>query len=461
MAFGNPFPQGCPKWRSFLSMPCKEFCHFGARRWTEFEKARSTILAEQFELHMKEDYPVGYCTNVHAGPNLTEAKENLIRYACRVREQVHSAGKLPVGLWLAEQAATDLLADGVEPFREWLSTQQLIPYTFNGFPQKDFHQSVVKHAVYEPTWLEPERLRFTEDLAVVLAELLPEGGVGSISTLPLGWPHQDWDAGRLQQAAANLRLVAAKLHAIYEEQGKEIVLAIEPEPGCVLDTAEKIVRFFREYLFAGSDEIHARRHLTVCHDMCHSAVMWESQAGALQLYLEAGIRVGKVQVSSAVHVPWDRCEQDAQRHKMWSQLAEFNEPKYLHQVTRGEPDAAGQIQRIEMEEDLSLGLEKWEEVTKRQNPWRVHFHVPIYLEEFGALETTRSDIEAATRFLEAHRQTVMPGGCWFTGHYEVETYAWPVLPQGLQVEDLSTGIANELEYFKQQLASFEQTKPAN
>ena len=33
-----------------------------------------------------------------------------------------------------------------------------MPFTFNGFPYGDFHQSVVKHRVYEPTWADAERL---------------------------------------------------------------------------------------------------------------------------------------------------------------------------------------------------------------------------------------------------------------------------------------------------------------
>jgi len=99
--------------------------------------------------------------------------------------------------------------------------------------------------------------------------------------------------------------------------------------------------------------------------------------------------------------------------------------------------------------DLSEALRKWiTPAAVPDQPWRIHFHVPIYVDQFGELSTTRSDIADACRYLEAHRRDSVAGAEWFTGHYEVETYAWPVLPADLQVSSLSAGIAQELEYFE-------------
>src|SRR5690606_16155731 len=98
-------------------------------------------------------------------------------------------GRLPIGLWLPEPAAMSLIEQGsVLDFRDWLHEHSFLPYTFNGFPQGDFHQKVVKHSVYEPTWTCDTRTRYTLYLAEILEAILPDHGVGSISTLPLGWP---------------------------------------------------------------------------------------------------------------------------------------------------------------------------------------------------------------------------------------------------------------------------------
>ncbi len=400
------------------------------------------------------DYSFGYCTNVHAGASLEQARTNLRKYSASVRQRLAPQGKLPIGLWLSHRAAEALLRqDEVQQFKDWLAQQGLKPYTFNGFPQGDFHQPVVKHQVYEPTWLSEQRVQYTLMLADILATLLPEGQTGSISTLPLAWPHTPWQPEDYQQAATHLLTVAKTLERLHERTGREIVLAIEPEPGCVLDTCQDITGFFEQFLFCGDDERVARQYLSVCHDICHSGVMFEPQASVLDAYRSTGIRVGKVQVSSAVHVPWDTCTDAVDRASLLAQLRTFDEPKYLHQTTRC--DASGGL--LELAEDLSPALDQWlngESIgSGPRYPWRIHFHVPIFVEQFNHLHTTQADITQAVQCLERHGQQPVEGRPWFTGHYEVETYAWPVLPAEVAIEDLAEGIAQELQFFSRLLRS--------
>lgn len=392
------------------------------------------------------DLSFGYCTNVHAGKDLQTALDNLDTYATQVRKLVAGEGTLPVGLWFSEAAANHLLSSTrVIELRQWLSYRGLVPYTFNGFPQGDFHQAVVKHAVYEPTWTCQSRANYTKSLAQIMEAILPEGRTGSISTLPLGWPHAPWHAENFSTAADQLHEVTRYLERLTEQRGCEIIVAIEPEPGCVLDTADEIVEFFEHYLFRGPDAELARRYLGVCHDICHSGVMFESQQSALQKYLNAGIRIGKVQVSSAVHVPWDKAagHPDAQQ-AMLAQVRSFNEPKYLHQTTRR--NSAGHLES--MVADLGMALANWSDASNPPTrPWRIHFHVPIYVDQFNSLSTTQADILQACQFLHQQSSTIVAERPWFTGHYEVETYAWPVLPPELAESDLARGIARELTYF--------------
>ncbi len=404
------------------------------------------------------ELPFGYCTNVHAGVTLQSALEQIDRHATRVRDRLIADGRLPVGLWFSEAVAEQVILENRFGFLlDWLSERGLTVNTLNGFPQGDFHQSVVKHSVYQPTWNCESRAVYTQRLAQILEALLPEGGVGSISTLPLGWPHAPWHAENFSLAAEFLLGTAHFLHRLSENRGCEIVVAIEPEPGCVLGSATDLVTFFERYLFRGSDAEVARQHLTVCHDICHSGVMFEPQPEALELYHSAGIRVGKVQVSSAVHVPWDEViSQPELQADMLKQVRSFNEPKYLHQTTRCGPS----LKLESIVEDLPLAFTKWTNGQIPSRPWRIHFHLPIFLERFGLLATTRSDIPEACEFLEHRRHHQIAGRDWFTGHYEVETYAWPVLPPELAVTDLATGIAQELEYFREVLKQQAvQTKP--
>jgi hypothetical protein len=74
--------------------------------------------------------------------------------------------------------------------------------------------------------------------------------------------------------------------------------------------------------------------------------------------------------------------------------------------------------------------------------WRVHFHVPVDTEFLGPLGTTRREIG---EFLAA----VKPEDG--IRHYEVETYAWNVLPMNLRRDSLARGIADELIWTRAQM----------
>jgi sugar phosphate isomerase/epimerase len=375
---------------------------------------------------------LGYCTNVHAGADWATTRENLARYAVSVRERVSPEAPMGVGLWLSNSAA-EALADRAtrHEFRDWLAGHGLRPYTLNGFPYGDFHQPVVKHRVYEPNWFDPRRVEYTKRLATLLADLLPAGQPGSISTLPLCWGSPAPTADQLELAATHLRDVAEHLRRVDDETGHEIVLSIEPEPGCAIQRLDDALTFFRECLWQRkSPPEWLARHLGVCHDVCHSVVMFEEQAHVLRSYREAGIRVGKVQLSSAVCVNFAELSSD-ERAAAVQQLHGFDERRYLHQTTVREPNG---VERFY--EDLSLPLAEVKDATQLTSEWRIHFHVPVYIERFGQLRASQDAIRQAIAALREHH----PG----VSDYEVETYAWSVLPPELQQSDLAQGIAEEM-----------------
>lgn len=380
-------------------------------------------------------FSTGYCTNVHAGATLEATRANLEKHALAVKERYSPDRPMGIGLWLPAKAAEELIAKhGERQFGDWLAERGLVPYTFNGFPYGDFHQAVVKHRVYEPTWWQPERLHYTMQLAQITDAVLPAGMEGSISTLPIAWETPCPDRGELEQAAANLRQVAAWLHKLEEERGRLVYLCLEPEPGCVFSFADDAVHFFQWQLFNGENDEIVRRHIRLCHDICHAAVMFEDQEEVLKKYEAAGIQVGKIQVSAALRMDLDLFEPPAAeaRAAAIKQLGQFAEDRYLHQtvVRRGEEDI--------FYEDLGPALEA--EARDPRGEWRVHFHVPIYLREFGKLRSTQEQIGQCLVAARKHSTC---------RHYEVETYAWGVLPAELKQPELAAGIAEELKWFEQ------------
>ncbi|MFN7735669.1 MAG: metabolite traffic protein EboE [Pirellula sp.] len=392
---------------------------------------------------------LGYCTNVHAGTDVDHVLNNLRACALAVREELR-ADSLGIGLWFSESAAVEALRAGsLQRIREQLHEMRLIPYTFNGFPQGDFHSAVVKHRVYQPTWWENARAGYTRNLIQLIDHLLPPGMNGSISTLPIAWGTPAPTEEQLVQSATHLAEIAIDLNRLFESTGRTIVIAIEPEPGCALTDTASLRHFFDDYLSAPrlpeSTASIVRKHITMCHDICHAAVMAEDQAYELRTNHEHGIRVGKVQVSSAIAVEWDLLSAE-ERIQTLQQLSQFAEDRYLHQTMVIASDGTKQLH-----EDLPKVLK---DPTLQHGQWRIHFHVPIYLDGWGHLKTTQHEI---LKWIEINKSSQLqakdssqPNGSaqWHYPHCEVETYAWGVLPEALRVPSLHHGIASELKWLR-------------
>ena len=73
-----------------------------------------------------------------------------------------------------------------------------------------------------------------------------------------------------------------------------------------------------------------KKHLTVCYDTCHFALEYENATDAIDAFKNEGIRIGKIQVSSALKVDWTR--PGISPESVLSRLKSFDEPVYLHQV---------------------------------------------------------------------------------------------------------------------------------
>jgi hypothetical protein len=377
---------------------------------------------------------LGYCTNVHPGATLAQLRHSLERYTLAIKARISPQEPMGVGIWLSAESARQLTQpDERCRFADWLGEHGLQVFTINGFPFSDFHESVVKHRVYQPDWSDPRRLAYTLNLARTLAALIPPGAQGGVSTLPVGWRFDMLrQPGAVEAAAGHLRDLVHHLARLELDTGKLIHVDLEPEPGCYLDTSSQVARFFREHLLGSRDDVSTRAYLRVCHDVCHSAVMFEAQEEALANYRASGVLIGKVQISSAIDANLgDKASE--QRRAVLAQLGLFIEARYLHQTVLRKPDGAT-IFFDDLPGALSTAADS--EPAARL---RTHFHLPIFLDHVGPLGTTASEI---VRCLSALRPADQ------VQHFEVETYAWNVLPPELQAQDLAEGIARELTWLR-------------
>ena len=375
--------------------------------------------------------PLSYCTNVHPARTLAEVEQALDRYTVKIAERF---GKpLAAGLWLPRSVVKELIytTEGVSRLREGLGLagRGLSCHTLNAFPFGDFHSPRVKENVYLPDWSHGDRLSYTQDCATILAHLLPKGGEGSISTLPLGFKGAKNSTDFLDDCAQALLVTATFLHRLHTSKKKMIRLAVEPEPLCVLETTAETIEFFgRLHEIAkrqGKLDI-VRDHVGVCYDVCHQAVEFEDVAQSIRDLEAAGIRINKVHISAAIEL-----KNPAGNAEGRTELLRYVEPRYLHQTFA--KTAAGKIVH---ETDLN------ESLISNPSPdfagaeaWRVHFHVPIDAENLGPLATTRPELIKALKEV---------GKLNYAPHLEVETYTWQVLP-GAGPMDLVEGLARELK----------------
>lgn len=372
--------------------------------------------------------PLSYCTNVHPGRTLQEVIDGISTYTGRVRRELR--GPLAAGLWLAAPVIRELEGgpEQAARLRGVLQEQDLVCYTLNAFPYGDFHSERVKEQVYLPDWRSPARLEYTLGCARALAELLPDGTEGSISTVPLGFKSLSADAGFEEQCIDRLLQLVRELDDLLDETGRVIRLAIEPEPLCVLETTPETVGFFGRFFARAADADllgAAQRHVGVCYDVCHQSVEFEDVQASIQSLHAAGVRINKVHVTCAI-----RLERPAENAEGRAALARYVEPRYLHQTFARTP-SGDTVRQLDLDAELCASPPH---EFRAADEWRVHFHVPVNAESLGPLGTTRPDLKRALR-----AAAELP----YAPHLEVETYTWEVLP-GAGRPDLVAGLTAEL-----------------
>ena len=389
-----------------------------------------------------------YCTNIHPGVSWEDHFEQLKQHLPSIRARVAPEENFGVGLRLAATAAATLSSPAkLEAFKDFLQESRLYVFTMNGFPYGNFHHDRVKEQVHQPDWRTPERLTYTKRLFTLLQELVPEGMDGGISTSPLSYMPLFRTEGELNEALEtslyNLIEVVAFLYQSRESKGVFMHLDIEPEPDGILENTQQVIHFYNEWLLSKgvpllekrlgihstTAEAAIRRHIQICYDVCHFALVYEEPTDAFKAFKKEGIGIGKIQLSSALKTLVTKDNALGKK-----ELKQFEEGVYLHQViTR---DKLGQIKSYS---DLPKAFKDCPR--DFEGEWRVHFHVPLFTAEYGHLSSTQQDVSNTLALVQQES---------INAHLEVETYTWEVLPEPLKL-DIQGSIARELHWVKSQM----------
>lgn len=390
-----------------------------------------------------------YCSNIHPGESWEAHFTQLQAHFPKIKKALSPQLPMGIGLRLANQASLALSEkEALAAFKRWLDQHEAYVFTLNGFPYGSFHHTEVKDLVHAPDWTSTERRDYTIRLANILAQLLPSGLDGGISTSPLSYRH--WFVREdLQQAknksTSHIVEVALHLIAIQQQTGHVIHLDIEPEPDGILESGEEFINWYENLLIPqaipairqkfAADETDAlqllKTHICLCYDVCHFALGYESHETVINCLEQKGIRIGKFQISAALKADLQKGQK---RKQTLDAFAAYNEPTYLHQVVASTRHGA-----LVRYPDLPQALQ--DANNPKVNEWRAHFHVPVFKEQLGLLQSTQQDV---LQIIQIQKQQLQ------TRHMEVETYTWDVLPEEFKLP-IDQSIIRELQWVKEQM----------
>lgn len=388
-------------------------------------------------MRISNHFDLAYCTNIHPAKGWNEVRQSLAQHSLEFKRRLSPDRPFAIGLRLSNSECIELLEGSrLQEFAAFLKDSGLYVALLNGYVYGEFHGAPVKANVFAPDWTDEERILYTLRLAQILKTLLPEGMCGGISTAPISYKPWIRDELVFRKAVHSLVRVASELIRIERESGKHIRLEVEPEPDGLIENSGEVIGFFKEWLFReGAEALSSRcgvsreeacallaRHICVCFDTCHSAIEYEDPESVLNEYKRAGIEVGRIQLSSALAVALPAPD-------IVRQLQPFDDSTYLHQVIERRPD--GSLRRFR---DLGDALMSVEDPIPRE--WRIHFHVPLFTSGHGDLGSTQGDVSRVIRSLRKRN---------YTGHLEIETYTWSVLPDFLKVS-LADSIVREYRW---------------
>jgi hypothetical protein len=378
---------------------------------------------------------LAYCTNIHRGETWREIFDALKTHTLAVRERVCPHDPFAIGLRLGHPAATELSdPKTLLEFQRWLEKNSCYVFTINGFPYGRFHGTRVKEQVYAPDWTSPERLAYTNLLFGLLANILPAGIEGSVSTVPGSFKEFIRTDEQKKKIRENIWRCVEQISLVGKKCGRKLHLGLEPEPLGLLENSAEAIEFFAQLRRQHPNDARLDEHLGVNYDTCHFAIEFEEPQNAMAALQAAGIKISKIHLSSALKT---KATNEAR-----AALKNFADDVYLHQVVARDGNG-----KLKFYRDLPDALAAENPQSAIRNPqleeWRIHFHIPLHAPTAPPFENTNDHLLGVLDLLAAN-----PKLC---SHLEMETYTWGVLPPELKSRSVVDQLAAEYDWTLAQL----------
>ncbi len=381
--------------------------------------------------------PLGYSSNLHAAESVSELERVLAGFTSDARSRL-GWERIGLDLRLGSAAIREMTRDPATLTRLRVALDQAgaSAHSLNAFPLRPFQAAVVKADAYRPDWTEDER---TDDTIAIIpiALALCDDAFVTVSTVPGSYRPFGHAKNDHALIARNLGRFAGHAAKAKRANGRTVMLCLEPEPWCTLETSHDTAVFWRGALAdAGvaaaaavldGDERAGRtavvEHLGLCFDTCHFSLAFEDQRAAVDRLVAAGVPIGKCQFSAAPEVL--NPHTDAVGVAALRALAE---PRFMHQTAAA--SASGSLSKVEDLGQLDTCLARLPNATAV----RSHFHIPV------DREPQRSGLSSTVADSRLGLAACLAAGCT---HVSVETYTWSIL--AAHERDALAGTVRELQ----------------
>lgn len=358
-------------------------------------------------------YKITYCSNIFKNNTIKNLIKNIQVYTKNINKLT--------SLCFSKNLATELKKNqNLNKIKTFLKRKKCIVAFINGFVYKNFHKKNIKEFIYYPDWTNCKRLIYTKDLIYISQKFLIFEKCINISTNPISYNEWVYKNKKyiLVKSINNIFIILKLIIKIKQFKKLDININIEPEPFCLLSSIKDFIIFYTDYLrpiltkkiknnlkFKKKTALfYINKHLNLCLDLCHASVVYDDQIKLLKILLKKKIKIGRVQVSSALKIKKFNKE-------IIKTLNFLNKSPFLHQSYMIIKEKI--IKKKDFKNVSLNDLFKAEEV-------RIHCHVPIYIKEFSKdIYTTNFDIINTINFLKYYFKKIKI--------FEIETYTYNII----------------------------------
>ncbi|CAB3976251.1 metabolite traffic protein EboE [Candidatus Azoamicus ciliaticola] len=342
---------------------------------------------------INKKYILTYCSNIFKTKNLKKLILNIKNY---IKEFKNTQRHISICL------SKNLLNNFIKKKQKNLFfLKKNLIRSINGFVYQDFHKKNIKEKIYLPDWTSKYRLLYTKNIILSIKNINEIKNNISVSTMPLSY--KEWTTEK-QKPIIIYKSIKNIIKIISQTKNKNLInLAIEPEPYCILECYLDIINFYAIWIKKTAQKL--KKHIRICYDICHFSVMFDKHEIALKSINKKQIKLGKIQISSALKIITPQKLHYAK--PLILTLFKLRHSNFLHQcITKYKKN-------IKIYNDVNKIIKNL--LNKKNIEIKIHCHIPLYKKKFKYFNTTHLETKKTIKYIKSQP---------LTKNLEIESYTY-------------------------------------